>query len=136
MVGIVRVLFGVLFMALLIFPFGVYHSMVGPFISGCLWGFKLPVGYVGFIVGLLLILYPKLPFAKSVGFGHFLMIGAAFVLISLWAPGEVFINLWHGTSIPYDVDYYSVHAFPVRLLCILGLIIGIREILLKRCKRA
>ncbi len=41
-----RLAYGTLLIAVLFVPFGIYNSMTEPYVSGALWGFMLPVGYV------------------------------------------------------------------------------------------
>ncbi len=136
----VRTLFGTAFILLLFFPFGVYHSMAEPFISGFLWGFKLPVGWIGLIIGSMLLAYPKLPLDRISPFGYLVAIGAALVLASLEVPirPEAVVNFWHGTNIPYDVDKYYTYTAFVRSLCmpiiVIGFLIGSLEVLLRRYK--
>jgi hypothetical protein len=107
MFKVLRVAYGLLLVAVLFVPFGAYHSRVEPYISGFLWGYQLPVGYVALVSGLLVILYPRLNMLKGrldflvVAIGLFLLL--SFILF----PKEFFINLLHGTSFSaaqIDVD--------------------------------
>jgi hypothetical protein len=54
---LLQVAYGVMLGALLFTPFGVYHSRVEPYITGYLWGYHLPVGYVGVLLGMVAVLY-------------------------------------------------------------------------------
>ena len=109
MVKILRVIYGLVLVAMLFIPFGVYHSRSEPFIIGSLWGYNLPVGYVGLILGLLAILYQKIGFMKVFKVGSVMLFIGIILLVSfLLSPSESFINLFHGTSFSagqIDIDY-------------------------------
>jgi hypothetical protein len=95
--------------AVLFVPFGVYHSMIEPYVTGFLWGFLLPVGYVALASGIAVIVYPRLTLLKILGFDFLLILIGFFLLLSLLAfPKEFFINLVQGTSFSYgsiDIDF-------------------------------
>jgi len=85
--------------AILFTPFGVYHSRSEPYIIGNLWGYDLPIGYIGLASGLLVILYQKIDFLKKSKFGSIMIIIGIFLLLSfLFSPKDFFINLLNGTS--------------------------------------
>ena len=121
-----RVAYGLLLVAVLFVPFGVYHSTVEPYIIGFLWGYHLPVGYVALVSGLAVILYPKLTALK--GRLDFLVVVIGLVLLFSLAliPKEFSINLLHSTSFSaaqIDVDY-GVGNGVVWLLSLLSLALG------------
>ncbi len=104
-----RSVYGLALAATLFVPFGVYHSFSEASVMGTLWGYHLPVGYVGLALGLLAIAYPKMAFSRRLGFGN-LMIIAGLILFAafLFAPKDFFINLIHNTNLSpsnIDVDY-------------------------------
>ena len=89
-----RLAYGVMLAALLVTPFGVYHSRVEPYIIGFLWGYHLPVGYVGLLLGTAAVLYPKLNKHRSVRFSSFMPFIGLFLLLSFFfSPKDYFINL-------------------------------------------
>lgn len=104
-----RLAYGTLLIAVLFVPFGIYHSMTEPYLSGALWGFMLPVGYVAAASGLALILYPRLIPLKKLGIGYLLILIGFLMLFSVSVfPDEWSINLLHGTSFGHgwiDIDY-------------------------------
>ena len=94
-----RLVYGLMLFAILFTPFGVYHSRSEPYIIGNLWGYDLPIGYIGLASGLLVILYQKIDFLKKSKFGSIMIIIGIFLLLSfLFSPKDFFINLLNGTS--------------------------------------
>src|SRR3989304_9051460 len=69
-----RLAYGVMLIAVLFVPFGVYHSMTEPYVAGALWGFLLPVGYIAAASGITVILYPRSTLLKRLGLGYLLML--------------------------------------------------------------
>jgi hypothetical protein len=108
-VRLLRLTYGVMLGALLVTPFGVYHSRSEPYITGYLWGYHLPIGYVGFLLGIAVVLYPRLNMHRSLRFSSFMpFIGLFLLLFVFFSPSDYFINLLHGTnfsSIQIDVDF-------------------------------
>ena len=97
--------YGVMLLAVLFLPFGVYHTMTEPYVSGALWGFMLPVGYVAAASGVAIILYPRSPLLRKLEFGYLLTLIGVFMLLSmLMFPRELSISLLHGTNM-IDMDY-------------------------------
>ena len=124
---LLRVAYGVMLGALLFIPFGVYHSRVEPYITGYLWGYNLPVGYVGLLLGVVAILYPRLDALRRLKFSAFLLfIGLSLFLTFLFSPGDYFINLFNGTnfsSAQIDVDF-AVGNSAVLYLALLSMVVG------------
>ena len=104
-----RLVYGLMLFAILFTPFGVYHSRSEPYIIGNLWGYNLPIGYIGLASGLLVILYQKIDFLKNMKFGSIMVVIGVFLLLSFLFPSkDFFINLLHGTSFSagqIDIDY-------------------------------
>jgi len=104
-----RLAYGITLAALFFMPFGVYHSRVEPYITGYLWGYNLPIGYLGLLLGIAAVLYPKLNKLRSVRFSSFTPFIGLFLLLSFFfSPKDYFINLIHGTnfsSVQIDVDF-------------------------------
>lgn len=104
-----RLVYGLVLVAILFTPFGVYHSISEPYIIGSLWGYHLPVGYAGLASGIIAILYPKLALVKNLRFGSFMILIGLFLLLSFFfSPKDYFVNLFHRTSFEggqIDVDY-------------------------------
>ena len=103
----IRLAYGLMLIAVLFVPLGAYHSRVEPYVTGFLWGYELPVGYVALVSGLMVILYPRLTVFK--GRLHFLVVVVGLVLLlSLTLVAKEFsINLIHGASFSsgqIDVD--------------------------------
>jgi hypothetical protein len=116
---LLRLAYGVMLGALLFTPFGVYHSRVEPYIIGYLWGYNLPIGYVGVLLGIVAVLYPRLNALRRLRFSSFMPFIGLFLLLSFFfSPKDYFINLIHGTNfspVQIDVD------FPVGNSAVLGL---------------
>ena len=109
MIQPLRLVYGLMLFAILFTPFGVYHSHLEPYIIGNLWGYDLPIGYIGLASGLLVILYQKIDFLKNLKFGSIMIVIGIFLLLSfLFSPKDFFINLLYGTSFSagqIDIDY-------------------------------
>jgi hypothetical protein len=103
-----RLAFGAMLIVTLFVPFGIFHTMAEPYVSGALWGFMLPVGYIAAASGAALILYPRFSVLKKLGFGYLLLvIGASMLLSMLLFPRELSISLLYGTNM-IDTDYSTL----------------------------
>jgi hypothetical protein len=106
---LLRLAYGVMLGALLVTPFGVYHSRVEPYIMGYLWGYNLPIGYIGVLLGIAVFLYPRLNALRSLRFSLFMpCIGLFLLLTFFFSPKDYFINLFNATnfsSVQIDVDF-------------------------------
>ena len=135
---LIRLAYGVMLIAVLFVPFGVYHSRTEPYVAGALWGFLLPVGYIAAASGITVILYPRSTLLRKLRFGYLLMLIGSLMLLSLWAfPSKFFINLIHGTSFSYgwiDIDYAIGNAV-VFWLSLLSFMAGIAVIAKHRVQR-
>ncbi len=94
--GILRAVYGLMLIALLITPFGVYHSLSEPYITGYLLGYHLPIGYAGLVSGIPVMLYPKLVIVRNFKFATIMTVIGLFLLLPLFfSPRSyVFINLF------------------------------------------
>ena len=102
---LLRLAYGAVLIAVLFVPFGLYHTMAEPYVSGALWGFMLPVGYVAAASGVTVILYPRSTLLKRLEFGYLLVIiGVSLLLSLLLFPRELSISLLYGTN-AIDMDY-------------------------------
>ena len=114
-----RVIYGLVLVAILIFPFGLYYSRSEPYIMGNLWGYNLPIGYVGLISGLLVIFYQKISLMKNFRFGSFMiLIGILLIVSFLFSPKDFFVNLLHGTNFSsgqIDIEYPIGNSFVLGL---------------------
>jgi hypothetical protein len=122
-----RLVYGLSLIAVLFAPFGIYHSMVEPYIVGSLWGYNLPIGYVGLVLGMFVILSPKAFLARKDGFGVAMMVIGLFMLGSnYFFPHEYFINLINGTNFSgpqIDIDYALGNAVTL-FLAIFSILVG------------
>ncbi len=104
----VRVAYGMALIAVLFTPFGVYHSLVEPYIVGSLWGYNLPIGYIGLILGVLAIVFQNV-LAKKSSLGTAMIVTGVLLIGSLYLiPKESFINWINGTSFSgsqIDIDF-------------------------------
>ena len=105
MLQILRLAYGAVLIAQLFLPFGLYHTIAEPYVSGAVWGFMLPVGYVAAASGITVILYPRSKLLRRLGFGYLLIMVGVSLLLSLWLyPRELSISLLYGTNM-VDIDY-------------------------------
>jgi len=95
----VRYLYGLMLSGLLFTPFMFYHSIAEPYIMGTLWGYQLPIGYVGFLLGILAIAYPRFTVLKNLRFSTIMAVAGLSLLAALiFNPSDYLINLLNGTS--------------------------------------
>ena len=105
MLKLLRLAYGAVLIAVLFVPFGFYNTMAEPYVSGAVWGFMLPVGYVAAASGVTVILYPRSTLLKRLEFGYLLVIiGVSLLLSLLLFPRELSISLLYGTN-AIDMDY-------------------------------
>jgi hypothetical protein len=119
---ILRLAYGAALIAVLFLPFGLYHTMAEPSVSGVVRGFRLPVGYVAAASGVAVIFYPRLKLLNKLGLGYLLMVVGVSLLLSLWLyPRELSISLLHGTNM-IDIDYsrFTGAVFWLSLLSVAG----------------
>lgn len=76
---------------------------------GILWGYYLPIGYLGLALGLLVLAYPKIGFTRKLSFESLIIIiGLVLIFTTLVTPREFFINIIHQTRLDsgqIDIDY-------------------------------
>ena len=121
---ILRLAYGAVLFAVLFFPFGLYHTKAEPYVSGAVWGFMLPVGYIAAASGLTIIFYPRLKLLRKLGLGYLLMVvGVLLVLSLLLYPRELTISLLYGTNM-IDIDY-STFTGVVFWISLLSVVAGI-----------
>ena len=121
---ILRLSYGAMLIAVLFLPFGLYNTMAEPYVSGAVWGFMLPVGYIAATSGLAVIFYPRSKLLRRLGFSYLLMAVGVSLLLSLWLyPRVLSISLLHGTKM-IDTDY-STFFGAVFWLSLLSVVAGI-----------
>ena len=127
-VNAIRIVLGFGFFSNLVLPFGVYHSYVEPYVTDYLWGYKMPFAWIGFLVGLLLLAYPRTPLVKKLNVGQLLVLGGIILLASLLAMPLLtnnILNLWHGTDTnAWDVDRETLILWPL-ILSISSIVTGV-----------
>jgi hypothetical protein len=133
---VLRLVYGVMLAVLLVTPFGVYHSRVEPYVTGALWGYQLPVGYIGLLLGITAVLYPvKL---RSRKFSLLLAFtGLALLASFIFAPKDYLINLFNGTSFsPNQIDIdFSLGNLAVLVLSLASLFAGVASLTFSHQKR-
>jgi hypothetical protein len=130
---ILRLAYGAVLIAVLFLPFGLYNTMAEPYVSGAVWGFMLPVGYVAAASGVAIIVYPRSKLLRRLGFGYLLMVVGVSLLLSLWLYlRELSISLLHGTNM-IDTDY-STFTGAIFWLSLLSVVAGIAIIMTRILK--
>ena len=122
MLQILLLAYGATLFAVFFLPFGLYHTMAEPYVSGIVWGFMLPAGYVAAVSGVAVIFHPRLKLLNKLGLGYLLMVVGVSLLLSLWLyPRELSISLLHGTNM-IDIDYsrFTGAVFWLSLLSVAG----------------
>jgi hypothetical protein len=135
---IIHLVYSILLGALLVTPFGVYHSLSEPYITGYLWGYNLPIGYIGLLLGTIIILYPKVNPLKSLKFSSLMPFIGLFLLLTLiFSPNHYFINLQHGTSFSsaqIDVDFQLGNSAVV-FFSFLSIVLGLASAVILRYRK-
>jgi hypothetical protein len=130
-----RLAYGVVLGSLLVVPFGVYHSVSEPYVTGYLWGYDLPIGYAGLLLGVLTIFYPRINRLRSLRFSSLIpIIGISLLLTLVFSPNYYFVNLLHGTSFSsfqIDVDFQLGNSAVVGL-SFLSMVLGLASATLSR----
>ena len=128
---LVRLAYGIMLGSLLVTPFGVYHSRSEPYIIGYLWGYDLPIGYIGLLLGIVVVLYPRLNALRSLRLSSLMpFIGLVLLLSFFFTPSYYFVNLLHGTSFAsfqIDVDF-QLGNLVVMGLSLLSIVFGLASI--------
>ncbi len=126
-IDVPKVLVAVLFVLVLLAPLGAYHCMSDT-ISGTMWGFMVPVGYVAAIAGSLLLLSDKLCLSRFISTPRLLILTGISVITVHVAQSqflEIFLGASTGVQGLYDVDFYStVLSFP-SLVSFLAIAVGL-----------
>ncbi len=124
----VRFVYGLMLSGLLFTPFIFYHSRAEPYIMGTLWGYQLPIGYVGLLLGILAVIYPRLNLLKNLRFSTIMAIsGLALLAALIFNPSDYLINTLNGTNFTpsqMDVDA-SLGSLAVVWLSFLSITVGL-----------
>lgn len=121
---ILRLAYGATLIAVLFVPFGFYNTMTERYVSGAIWGFMLPVGYIAALSGIAIIYYPRLKLLRKIGLSNLLIVIGISLLLSLWLyPRTLSISLLYGTNM-IDTDY-STFTGVVFWLSLLSMVIGV-----------
>jgi hypothetical protein len=122
-----RLVYGMALIALLFTPFAFYFSRVEPYFMGYIWGYQLTTGYIGLVLGMLVILAPK-TIGRKLNFGTIMMIiGICLFASSYFTSYDYFVNVIHGTNLAggaIDVEYPMGHIVTV-YLALFSIIAGI-----------
>ncbi|MFQ5950465.1 MAG: hypothetical protein ACE5KH_00100 [Candidatus Geothermarchaeales archaeon] len=126
----VPLLLGGLFVVSSFLPLGVYHSLEPPDIRGFLYPYQLPLGYATLATGFTLLVRSRGGLQTRLKTPMILTLSGLVVLTALYVPAvalssDYFINLWHGTRLNYDVDFYGLLTAPPFYLGLTSLILGL-----------
>ena len=130
---LVRIAYSVMLGALLVTPFGVYHSISEPYITSYLWGYDLPIGYIGLFLSIFVALSPRVHTLRSLRFSSIMpIIGLSLLLTLIFSPNYYFINLQNGTSFSasqIDVDFQLGNSAVV-IFSFLSLAVGLTSVVM------
>ncbi len=124
----VRYVYGLMLAGLLFTPFIFYHSRAEPYIMGVLWGYQVPIGYVGFLLGILAIIYPRFTVLKNLRLSTIMAIAGLSLLVALiFNPSDYLINILNGTSFtPSQMDVEaSLGSLAVVWISFLSITVGL-----------
>ena len=122
----VSLIIGFLILALAFVPIGAYHGLGDMDISGTLWNFMLPTGWLSIITGIVLLIHKRISL-KNKRLAY-VMFSFSLLLLMLFLLQDVdyHLSLWHGIKDSnFDVDSFIltyVSAFTLILSTIAGLL--------------
>lgn len=125
---LVRFVYGLMLAGLLVTPFLFYHSRAEPYIMGVLWGYQLPIGYVGLLLGILAIVYPRFTVLKNLRFSTIMAItGLSLLVVFVFNPSDYLINILNGTNFtPGQMDVEtSLGAIAVVWISFISITVGL-----------
>jgi hypothetical protein len=101
-------------------PLGPYHFVGEADITGVLWNFMLPTGWLALIFGVVLLFHMRLGI-KDMRLAMFILFASGSTIVFRIQDVDYFLSLWHGVNGNFDVDRHAVSIFPF-VVKILGLI--------------
>jgi hypothetical protein len=102
--NVIGIVFGLLFIASAVIPVGPYHSLGETNITGVLWNFMLPTGWLGIAIGVGLLLNERIGLNdKQLAYGMF-AVSLLLLLAFLLQDVDYFLSFWHGINTNFDVN--------------------------------
>ena len=116
---------GLLFIASSLVPVGVYHHEGEANITGVLWNFMIPTGWLYMLVGVVLIFHKRLGLEnKRLAFVMFVA-GLLFYPLLLRQNVDYWLGLWRGVMGDYDVESFGF----LKLMLYFPFCVGLTSIL-------
>ena len=120
--NLIRIYTGIVLLFSLFLPMGLYFFHEGDTSAHPLYGFFVSTSYLCVVIGVIMILYNKLPFTNNVPFTKFLYMAALSILIFEWTinlfllnASDTIIFLSDLGWIPYgedlEIEFYSGFIF-------------------------
>ncbi len=116
----IAIIVGLLLIASAFVPLGPYHFEGKADITGVLWNFMLPTGWLALIFGFVLLFHMRLGI-KNMRLAMFILVASGSVIFFRFQDVDYFLSLWHGVNGDFDVDRHAVSIFPF-IVEIVGLI--------------
>ena len=114
----VGIIVGLLLIASAFVPLGPYHFVGEADITGVLWNFMLPTGWLSLIFGVILLFHMRLGI-KNMRLAMLILVASGSIIIFRFQDVDYFLSLWHGVNGEFDVDRHEVSIFPF-VVAILG----------------
>jgi hypothetical protein len=98
---------GFLFIASALVPVGAYHHEGAANITGVLWNFMIPTGWLHFVIGVILLFHKRLGMENKQLALVMFAAGLLFYPLLLRQNVDYWLGLWRGVSGDYDVDSFG-----------------------------
>lgn len=117
----IAIIVGLLFIVSAFVPLGPYHFLGEANITGVLWNFMVPTGWLAIIVGVVLLFHSKLGLTNK-RLAIFMFAASLSVIVFRFQDVDYFLSLWHGVKGEFDVDrgFGSLIQFAIALLSVLA----------------
>ena len=103
----IGIVVGLLFIASSLVPVGVYHHEGAANITGVLWNFMIPTGWLHIVIGVILLFHKRLGLEnKRLAFVMFAA-GLLFYPLLLRQNVDYWLGLWRGVTGDYDVESFG-----------------------------
>jgi hypothetical protein len=107
----IGIIVGLLFIVSAFIPLGPYHFEGEANITGALWNFMVPTGWLAIIVGVVLLFHMKLGLENK-RLALFMFVAGLLVIVFRFQDVDYFLGLWHGVKGDFDVESWLLTPAP------------------------
>ena len=113
------IVIGLFFIASEFVPLGAYHYIGEANITGVLWNFMLPSGWLALIVGVVLLFHGRIGLENK-RLALFMFVVSLSIIIFRFLDVDYSLGLWHGIKGNFDVDARVPIPFVIALASLLA----------------